>query len=95
MKTLKLIAMTSVLAVILAACSAKEKETADITNAKPYPLDTCLVCDMKLSMMSKHVKFVSQGQVIEVCDDKEKADFEKDSAKYLKKLADAEAQLKK
>jgi hypothetical protein len=87
--------MTSVLAFILAACNAKEKESAEVTNAKPYPLDTCLVCDMKLSMMSKPVVFAYQGQLIKVCDDKEKSDFEKDSAKYLKKLTDAEAQLKK
>jgi YHS domain-containing protein len=30
-----------------------------------------------------------------VCDESEKATFEKDPKKYLKKLADAEAKLKK
>lgn len=70
----------------------------DSTNApaKPYPLKTCLVCGMELGMMdSKPYVFVDKGQEIKVCDESEKATFEKDPKKYLKKLADAEAKLKK
>ena len=62
---------------------------------KPYPLKTCLVCDMKLGDMGKPFVFVYKGQEIKVCDKSEKADFDKDPDKYLKKLADAEARLKK
>ncbi len=79
------------LAMTLAGCS-KEEPAA---NAKPYPLDTCLVCGMKLSMEGKPVTFVYQGQQIKVCDASEKADFEKDPAKYMKKLEDAEAASRK
>lgn len=61
---------------------------------KPYPLDTCLVCGMKLGEMGKPYVFVYKGQEIKVCDKSEKADFDKDPAKYMKKLADAEAKLK-
>jgi YHS domain-containing protein len=69
---------------------ARAEDTKD-AGAKLYPLDTCLVCGMKLSMMGKPYSFVYQGQTIEVCDASEKADFAKDPAKYLKKLANAKA----
>jgi len=66
-----------------------------IEKTKPYPLDTCLVCGMKLGDMGKPYVFVYQGQEIKVCDKSEKKDFDKDPDKYMKKLADAEAKLKK
>lgn len=62
---------------------------------KPYPLDTCLVCGMKLNEMGKPFVFVYKGREIKVCDKSEKADFDKAPKKYLKKLAPAEAKLKK
>ena len=61
---------------------------------KPYPLNTCLVCGMKLGEMGKPYVFVYKGQEIKVCDKSEKADFDKDPDKYMKKLADAEAKSK-
>ena len=63
--------------------------------AKPYPLKTCLVCDMQLDGMGTPYSFVYKGQEIKVCDKSEKADFDKDPAKYMKKLAEAEAKMKK
>jgi YHS domain-containing protein len=77
----------------LTGCS-KRQETV-VVEGKPYPLDTCLVCDMKLAGMGTPYVFAYQGQQIKVCDKTEKADFDKDPAKYMKKLADAEAKLKK
>jgi YHS domain-containing protein len=62
---------------------------------KPYPLDICLVCGMKLGEMGAPYVFVYKGQEIKVCDKSEKAEFDKDPDKYLKKLKDAEAKLKK
>jgi YHS domain-containing protein len=62
---------------------------------KPYPLKTCLVCDMPLDGMGQPYAFVYKGQEIKVCDKSEKADFDKNPDKYMKKLADAEAKLKK
>ena len=50
---------------------------------------------MKLGEMGKPYVFVYKGQEIKVCDKSEKADFDKDPDKYMKKLADAEAKLKK
>ena len=62
---------------------------------EPYPLNTCLVCGMKLGEMGKPYVFVYKGQEIKVCNESEKKDFDKDPDKYMKKLADAEAKLKK
>ena len=88
MKTLKwklgVVYAATVLLTVLTGCSGGKPSAV----ARPYPLDTCLVCDMKLSQMSKLVVFVYEGQEIKVCDPSEKADFEKDPAKYMKKLAD-------
>ena len=94
MKNLKLIAVIALvvpLAALLVACSAKNEEIQVTTNAKPYPLNTCLVCGMKLGEMGEPYSFVYEGQEIKVCDKSEKASFDKDPAKYMKKLADAEA----
>jgi hypothetical protein len=38
--------------------------------------------------------FVYKGQEIKLCDESERAIFDKDADKYLKQLADAEAKLK-
>jgi YHS domain-containing protein len=62
---------------------------------KPYPLKTCLICDMQLGDMGKPYVFEYKGQEIKVCDKSEKAVFEKNPDKYMKKLADAVAKLKK
>lgn len=62
-------------------------------KAKPYPLDTCLVSDEKLGAdpeMATYA-FVHEGQEIKLCCKSCKKKFDKDPAKYLKKLADASA----
>jgi hypothetical protein len=62
--------------------------------AKPYPLKTCLVCDMGFGN-EKPLAFVYKGQEIHVCDAGEKAQFDKNPDKFMKKLADEEAKQKK
>ncbi|MGB6220080.1 hypothetical protein [Haloferula sp.] len=57
--------------------------------AKPYPLTTCIVSDDKLGEMGKPVVFVHKGQEIKLCCKECRGDFDKDPAKYLKKLAKA------
>ena len=61
--------------------SEQKKETV-----KPYPLDTCIVSGEKLGGMGKPVVFVYQGQEIKFCCKMCQPKFEKDPAKYLKKL---------
>jgi YHS domain-containing protein len=81
-----------ILTVTIVAVSLTSR--ADEQKTKPYPLDTCLVCGMKLGSMGGPYMFVYKGQEIKVCDKSEKADFDKDPDQYMKKLADAKARLK-
>ena len=92
MKSLKYI-LAIILTLTLVAVSMTSR--ADDQKPKPYPLDTCLVCGMKLDSMGKPYSFVYQGQEIKLCDKSEKADFDKEPAKYMKKLQDAQAKPKK
>ena len=65
------------------------------TPPKPYPLKTCLVCDMQFEAGEKPLVFDYKGQEIQVCDKSEKSAFDKNPDKYMKKLAEAEAKMKK
>ncbi|MGO8743754.1 MAG: hypothetical protein ACLQUR_15325 [Limisphaerales bacterium] len=95
MKTLKLI----IGIILVATCAAipLSARADNSTNApvKPYPLKTCLVCGMELGMMGQPYVFTNANQEIKLCSKSEKANFDKDPDKYMKKLADAEAKLKK
>ena len=64
------------------------------TKPKPYTLDTCAVCGMKLKDMAKPVSFTYKDREIKVCDASEQKDFEKTPDKYLKKIEEAEAKAK-
>ncbi len=85
--------------ILVAACAAipLAARADNSTNApvKPYPLKTCLVCGMELGMMGQPCVFTNANQEIKLCSKSEKADFDKNPDKSLKKLADAEAKLKK
>ncbi len=95
MKNLKFILIIVLAADIVAVSMASRADDAKTTKPKPYPLDTCLVCGMKSGEMGKPYVFVYKGQEIKVCNESEKKDFDKDPDKYMKKLAEAEAKLKK
>ena len=95
MKNLKFILAIIVAAAIVAFSSASRADDTKAATPKPYPLNTCLVCGMKLGEMGKPYVFVYKGQEIKVCNESEKKDIDKDPDKYMKKLADAEAKLKK
>ena len=61
-------------------------EAAPKEPVKPYKPDTCIVSGEKLGGMGKPVVFVYQGQEIKLCCKRCRKDFDKDPAKYLKKL---------
>jgi len=86
------IALTGILLLLSFAVFADDSKT---TPLKPYPLKTCLVCGMTLGEMGKPFVFEYKGQEIKVCDQSEKSAFDKSPDKYLKKLAEAVAKLKK
>ncbi|MEI6588787.1 MAG: hypothetical protein WCO38_02460 [Verrucomicrobiota bacterium] len=74
---------------VLPSSKANESKTAE-----SYPLNTCIVCGMKLSEM-KPFSFVYKGQEVKVCDESEKTAFEANPEQYLKKIVAAKAKEKK
>lgn len=64
-------------------------------KVKAYPLNTCIVSDEKLGSMGEPHAFVHNGQEIKLCCKECKKDFDKDSAKYLKKIAKSDSKAKK
>jgi len=87
--------MTSKIAKYLAAivlgtalvCQAADKKAdKPDAKAKPYPLKTCVVSDEKLGDMGDPYVFTHNGQEVKLCCKGCLKDFNKDSAKYLKKI---------
>jgi hypothetical protein len=95
---IKFICLTLGAALIATAslAQAETKPTADKAKpeakAKAYPLDTCIVSDEKLGAdpAMKTFVFTHEGQEVKLCCKSCQKTFNKDTAKYLKKLADAE-----
>jgi len=56
---------------------------------KPYPLKVCVVSDEKLGEMGKPFVFEYKGQEMKLCCKSCKKDFDKDPAKYIKKMDEA------
>jgi YHS domain-containing protein len=83
-KTILAIACTSAFVAATSVASAEDKKTA----AKPYPLDKCIVSDEKLGADPgmKTFAFTHEGQEIKLCCKSCQKDFNKNPAKYLKKI---------
>jgi hypothetical protein len=88
------IVIASISILLLFALGARADDSTTNAPAKPYPLKTCLICDMGFGN-EKPLSFVYKGQEIQVCDKGEKAEFDKSPDKYMKKLADEAAKQKK
>lgn len=65
---------------------SKAKEEPAKPKVKPYTLTTCIVSDDKLGEMGKPVVFNYKDQEIKLCCKACRKDFDKDPAKFLKKL---------
>jgi YHS domain-containing protein len=85
--------LAAVFAVLPTVGRADDSSAAGSTEAKPKPdmLTTCPVSGDKLGEMGKPYVFVYQGQEVKLCCPNCKKDFDKDPAKYLKKIEDAAA----
>ncbi|HTD88463.1 MAG TPA: hypothetical protein VK850_17955 [Candidatus Binatia bacterium] len=59
-------------------------------QVKPYPLKTCAVSGEKLDSMGKPYVFTNADQEVKLCCKDCLKDFNKDQAKYMKKIAKAE-----
>jgi len=82
----------STLTAPLAGLAADQKSDA---KPKPYTLKTCVVSGEKLGEMVKPVMYVHEGREIKFCCKDCIKDFKKDPAKYVKKIDEAEAKVKK
>ena len=91
MKTIKLRTMLAILSVFTALTTPVHGEDAKKEKIKPYTLDACAVCGMKLADMGKPYVFDYKDREIKVCDKSEAGDFKKDPAKYIKQIEAAEA----
>jgi hypothetical protein len=102
LKTITAIALTlPILATPLAVTAADAKTAEPNADAKsgakpkPYPLDTCAVAGEKLGDMGKPFVFTHEGREIKLCCKSCKKDFDKEPARFIKKLNEAEAKAKK
>jgi YHS domain-containing protein len=91
MKNLKLIAgMILTAALVVLTPSSRADGTNAVAAIRPDLLTTCPVSGDKLGAdMGKPYVFVYQGQEVKLCCPMCKADFDKDPAKYLKKIQSA------
>jgi hypothetical protein len=74
----------------------KEPVAAKTPKAKPYTLKTCAVSDEKLGGdMGEPYTFTYKDREIKLCCKDCRKDFDKDPAKYIKKIETAEKKAKK
>ena len=74
----------------VAAADSKESPGKSDAKAKAYPLDKCVVSDEKLGGHGTPHVFTHEGREVKLCCKGCLKDFKKDSAKYLKKIEEAE-----
>ncbi len=88
--------MILTVALVAFAPASRADDTNTVSSVKPDLLKTCPVSGDKLGGdMGKPFVFVYQGQQVKLCCPMCKADFDKDPAKYLKKIQDAAVAAKK
>ena len=90
--------MSKILATLsaLAACAGwmSAADPAEAPKPKPYNLDSCIVSGDKLGTMGDAVVVVRDGREIKFCCKGCIKDFDKDPAKFVKKIDEAEAKAK-
>ena len=87
--------LSAFLAAPILGLSAESKTEKKAEKAKPYPLKTCVVSDEKLGGdMGEPYVFTHEGREIKLCCKSCLKDFKKDTAKYIKKIEDAEKKAK-
>lgn len=90
MNMLKKLIIPAVVAGFYLAPAVVLAEDAKPETKDAYPLQTCLVSDEKLGEMGKPFVHTHEGREVRLCCKSCLKDFQKDPAKYLKKLDDAE-----
>jgi YHS domain-containing protein len=90
-RTVKSIMIAGLTLAATALTSSARADTSTNAPVKPDKLATCPVSGEKLDSMGKPYVFAYQGQEVKLCCSGCKKDFDKDPAKYLKKIQDAAA----
>jgi YHS domain-containing protein len=92
-RTLATVAVaTAFLTTALAGLAADTKKAA---QAKPYPLMTCVVSGEKLGgAMGEPYVFTYEGREVRLCCKSCRADFDKETAKYVAKIDEAAKKVK-
>jgi len=84
-----------VIAAFLVTASVARAADNKSEKLKPYSLETCVVSGEKLGEMGKPFVYQHEGREIKFCCKNCLKDFKKDTAKYIKKIEEAEAKAKK
>jgi hypothetical protein len=85
----KALLMVAAIVLGLSVVSAADEKKA--AKAKPYPLKTCVVSDEPLGGdHGEPYVFVHEGREVKLCCKPCLKDFNKETAKYLKKMDEAE-----
>ncbi len=78
---------TPVCAIMLAATAyAGDAPAAEPAKAKPYPLNTCIVTDEALDSIGGAIVKIRDGQEVKFCCKGCIKSFDKEPAKYIKKM---------
>ena len=94
MKTAIFLAAAVMLAVLASGCVGADQKA--VAKGKPYPLKVCVVSDEKFGGdMGDPYVFTYEGREVKLCCKGCLDDFKKDTAKYVKKMEEAEAKAKK
>ena len=90
------ILLTTFVAGPFVALAADAKADKKSDKPKPYPLDTCIVSGEKIGAdpNMKPYTFTHEGREIKLCCKGCLKDFNKDKAKYVKKIEEAEKKAK-
>jgi len=85
-RTVKSIIIAGLALTLTTLGSTARADTSTNAPAKPDKMTTCPVSGEKLGEMGNPYVFVYQGQEVKLCCSGCKKDFDKDPAKYLKKI---------
>ena len=94
-KTKSFIVSALLLGGIAAAPFASLADQKPDPNLKPYPLKTCVVSGEKLGEMGDTYVYKYKDREIKFCCKDCLKDFNKNPAKYIRKIEEAEAKAKK
>jgi hypothetical protein len=94
MKLIKTLLGTALVSATLGTAAVLAADKPAETKVTPYPLNTCLVSGEKLGQMGAPYVITNGTREIKFCCSGCVKDFNKDSAKYLKKLDAAEKKAK-